>query len=260
MNIHVDTDDEMKCIDQIVHDPGDFRRIVFLHGESGSGKTALLRDLYKRKRAQTAIAWIDIKCEYDVITILDGVAEQFASQGISMARYERMSVRLSAGRPINIDLANVRANKSPIDVTVQAIDDRRDRARLLLAQLLDELEANSGPPRRLILLDGYEKACEELTHWINSSIMARIPFRTGTACVIAGIRHPPMPETSVRDRIILLPLKPLNESHVSEWLAAAGLDGRERDAELIRNGTKGNPGKIAEFIANLSDGRWGQEQ
>jgi AAA ATPase domain len=257
MEVHVNTDEEIRSIEQIVDDPDDPRRIVLLHGESGSGKTALLWEISKRKREQTAIAWIDIKREYDVMSVLDGIAEQFASQGISMARYERMSIRLSEKHPINIDLTHVRANRSPIDVTVQAIDDRRDRARLLLAQLLDEINSNAGPPRRLILLDGYEDACDELASWIGSSIAARILHRSGTACVIAGRRHPSLPEAPFRDRVVLHALRPLDESDVNEWFTTAGLEMRERDIRLIWSGTNGNPGKIQEFIVNLIDKRWG---
>ena len=192
----------------------------------------------------------------DLLLFLSDVANLFSAQGVHLSAYETMATRLATPQPLAVEISNVQAISSPFNIAITAASDMRQVADLLLNQLLADIETAPGPPRRLLLIDRYEQAGPQLQDWFGASLIPRLLFRNATVCVLAG-RHEPTVTYAEQQKVEQLSLQNLDSEHISQWLAAAGVPQTEDYAEFLWQGTRGVPGSIEPFIANLSSGsRW----
>jgi hypothetical protein len=252
MRIHVDQTKELACLANAVNAIEDNHRIVLLHGDRYSGKTAFLENAYTLYEEVTAIAWLDFNQVSDPLELIDNIANEFSSQDVALERY---FAALEEQQHIYVTLAHNRLKESAVDVSVQTSDARADRARELLGRMLDDLDKWAGPPRRLILLDNYEEASPGLSRWLQGTFLPRIAYCRSTVCVITGSHPPDPPSPPVLRKTARLTLKPLEEGDIKEWLIAAGLAGDDHHASYVWQGTQGIPGQAAIFIANLVSAR-----
>jgi hypothetical protein len=221
------------------------------------GKTALLDEIYDRHSGQTAVAQVDLGRTYSLLSFLNDVADQMGTQGIDCTAYEAVAARLAVPQPLTVNISDVRAYQSPIDITLGAIDEEQYVSELLLSQLFTDIETASGPPRRLLLIDGYEEAGPSLRAWLSASLIPRILRRSATVCVLACCLEPSL--TCAEERgVERLPLEILQVPHIGEWLAAAGVPQAEEFAEFLWQGSRGIPGNIYPFVINLIEARKGR--
>lgn len=257
MRIFVNRDDELKSVGSLLLDAANLQRIAVVCADTGMGKTALLDEIYDRHRANAAVAFIDVGRTYDLLSFLGNMADQLTEQGVRLSAYQTMATKLAAPQPLMVEIRDVQANSSPIDIAITATSESRQVADLLLKQLLTDIETEPGPLRRLVLIDRYEQAGPELKSWFGTSFIPSILFRSATVCVMAGCHEPTVTSAEQR-RIERLPLQELDAEHISQWLAAAGVPQAKDYAEFLWQGTKGVPGIIQPFIANLVSVREGE--
>jgi hypothetical protein len=250
MHIFINRDQQLRILESLIVNSENNQRLVIVCADNGMGKTALLDEIYDRHRMQTAVALVDIGRTYDLLALLNDVADQMSSQGVDCSAYRTVAARLTVPRPLTVNVSDVRAFQSPIDITLSAIDDQRYVAEFLLSQLLADLETASGPLRRLLLIDRYEEAGPHLQGWLGTSLIPRLLHRSATICVLAGCLEPSFTRAEERS-VERLSLEFLDMPHIGQWLIAAGVPQRDEFVEFLWQGSKGIPGNIYPFIINL---------
>jgi len=114
--IHVDRLGELAAVDALVHEPGERRRVAVVLADDGWGKTALLDEVVERYGGQTAVGFADLAESYEPLPLLDYLAEQFGTQGVDLTAYQRARDRLVQPDRVQVQLKNVTAIQSPIDI------------------------------------------------------------------------------------------------------------------------------------------------
>jgi len=247
MDIHVDQEQELNCLASMVNAPEDLRRIMLLSGADGSGKTAFLNKAFSLYSGVTAVTWVDLEQISGPIELMDHIATEFGAQGVVLEQYRAMALP-----SVSVGITKSRLTDSPIDVTIQGGLSREDRIRDLLVRMMNDLDKWRGPMRRLILLDNYEGASPDMSHWLAEALIPKLAYNRSTVCVITG-RQPPVPSgPSILLKSEHLTLRPLEEHDIKQWLIAAGL-ARAADDEtsFLWKATRGLPGILAILIGNL---------
>jgi hypothetical protein len=250
VRIFVDRENELSSLEALFLDGRNRRRLAIVCADDGMGKTALLDEIYDRHTSRTAIACIDIGRTYDLLSLLNDIADQLAAQGMDLRAYRAMAIKLAGPPHLKAELSNIKAYQSPIDVTINTIIEQRYTADLLLSQLLTDIEITPIPPRHLILIDRYEQAGKPLRDWLGASLLPRILHRSATVCVLAGCDEPSLTYAEQQHvERISLPL--LEVQDIRKWLVAAGVPQPEEYVTFLWQGTKGVPGNLQLFIINL---------
>ena len=252
MRIFVGRDDELRRVDRLVRDNEYERRMAIVYADKDMGKTALLDEIWDRYRTDTAVVFIDVGQEYEIPSLVYDIAGQLEGRGVQLSAYPN-----PPAQPVTVEISNVRAKNSPIDIAIDNANSSRQEADRLLRELLAEIDAAPGSLRRLVLIDEYEKAEAPLRNWLNTSFIPSLLSRNATICVVAGRREPSL-TIAQKDRADRLPLPELNEEDIDRWLDAAGVTHARDQAVWIWRGTRGVPGKINRFVINLIHSEGGQ--
>jgi hypothetical protein len=251
MRIFVDRDTALSCLKRLIREGLVPRQLAIVCANTGMGKTALLEELYDRYNGQNCVAYIDVGRTYELVPLLNDIAAQLEGQGVRLSKYRDLASSLALEQPVSVQLSNVQASNSPIDIAIDATRRSREVADLLLGQLLADIEANSAS-RCLVLIDRYELAEAPLQNWFITSLIPGILHRKSAICVLAGCTEPTLTFAEGQN-VERLSLPELQTGHISQWLVAAGVPQPTEYVEFLWEGTKGVPGSIQPFIINLLD-------
>jgi hypothetical protein len=219
--------------------------MAIVQAADGMGKTALLNEIYDRYLRVTTSVLIDLQQKPDPLCLLSEIADQLIAQRVSLPSYQR-----PAPQSPTLQIIDAKIKNAPINVYLDNSGQQRQQADNVLLNILGDMEASPGLPRRLVLIDQCDAAEDPLWDWLISSLIPGFLWRSAAICVLAGCRDLELTRPQ-EQRIDRLPLQALDEQAIGEWLVAAGLPQMEAQANFIFRGTLGVPGDVYKFIVNL---------
>ncbi len=231
------------------------QRILLLRGASGVGKTTLLgacvEDLEARDR--------DIFCcPLDLRS--SSIGEIFSRLGSRLGwhRLPQLEAHLAADRSARVSLDGVRLfgkdQRINVNLAMAASpEDRRQQIEARTDRIFEDLRAL---PRPLVMsIDHYEQASDEVSTWIEGSLLGRVSNVERLRVVVAGQKVPESSSDWGRwQRRDLYGVK-----QAEDWLPLVEAMGKQLPTEQpgwlagVCHALEGHPGKIMKVIVNLPD-------
>jgi hypothetical protein len=179
-----DYENERRAFEALLQDACP-QRILLLHGESGSGKTSLLK--HCQHRLQSTVAHVPIQLRGSTVD----VAEIFyrAGRAVSWERLRQFTgqvAQLQQAATVKIDRNWLLGINNHISVALQADSpqDRSYRRAALTEAWFEDVQALGEP--LLMVFDTYEAATVEIKEWLSGPFLARVATANPVRVVIAG--------------------------------------------------------------------------
>jgi hypothetical protein len=164
-------------------------RILFFEGESGSGKTILLRDCQRRIPAE--VQHIGFECKGRTISVAEIFSRSVRRLGWEGLSEFRESVStLSKGLTVNVHDIEQRGDQNTIDMVLRAEseDEKKNRQTMLTEAWFRDVRKRDDA--LLIIVDTFEQAGSALNDWFCGPFLARIPETPQARVLVAGQKIP----------------------------------------------------------------------
>jgi len=193
--------------------------ILFFEGESGLGKTALLRDC--KNRIPEGVKNISFDCKNTTISISEIFSRsvhRFGQVGLS-----EFGKSLSSLSRLNINVADIKqlGDQNTIDIALRAENEaeRETRRTLLTNSWFRDLQKLED--QLLVIFDTFEKAGLQIASWLCGPFLARVSDTPRMRVAIAGQRTPDLnpakPEPKRFTKLVRYVIFPCTRSRRKRW-------------------------------------------
>jgi hypothetical protein len=229
--------------------------ILFFEGESGSGKTSLLRDC--KNRIPDGVEHIAFDCKTRTISISEIFSRsvhRFGWKGL--AEFRKSVTSLSKGMTVNVNDIKQKGNQNTIDIALRAENEgeREDRQTLLTDAWFHDV--SNFENHLLVIVDTFEKAVNETANWLCGPFLARASDTPQMRVVIAGQETPDPNNIEWGDRCKHYQL--LGVLDALEWMPVVEAKNRYIDVDDpiswlagVCHATEGRPDRIIKIIESL---------
>lgn len=253
-NIFADYQGQRSAFDEFCK-PACKNSILFFEGESGSGKTALLRDC--KSRIPNDLKPIAFDCKTGTMSISEFFSRTVDKIGWDgLSEFRKGVFSFSKGLTINVNDIKQKGNQNTIDIALRAEGekDREDRQIMLTDSWFRDVRQLD--TRLLVIIDTFEKSSSEISNWLCGPFLARIPETPQMRVLLAGQKTPDPNNIEWGDCCKHLPLLGIIDAH--EWLPVVEAMGRniEMDNPIdwlagVCHALKGRPEAILKVIESL---------
>lgn len=230
-------------------------RILFFEGESGSGKTALLRDC--KSRISDDIEHIAFDCKTKTVTI-----SEFFSRSVGKIGWEGLSEfresvsSLSKGLTINVQDIEQKGDQNSIDIALRAESEKERENRQTMLTDAWFHDVRNLDNQLLVIVDTFENSGIDTCNWFSGPFLARIPDTPQMRVLIAGQKTPDPNNIEWGDSCKHYQL--LGVLDALEWMPVVEAMGRYIDVKDpmtwlagVCYALKGHPGTIIKTIEGL---------
>lgn len=220
--------DEIKLLDSIISGDEKEVRLIALKGESGRGKSRLIRE-YMRilRRNSWRLKMIDLKKEISAEKMLDRLINE-----LGFEHFEGYQDYFFDKRPRKMSR-----------------EEEQNWNRNLNRKFFAELNRVQDLQPYFLILDHYEKADRDLKEWLSKEFLENINSSMKLYVLIGGQEEPQISSYEDEERV-LFNLKSIPVDQFREFALQHDMD--ERTLKLIHSACKGIPSQLVEFISNYS--------
>lgn len=226
------------------------KRLITVSGESLTGKTTLLSQFERVcQDLGCAFAAISLKHVEDPHTIMDLICEQLGM--VNFPVYWTLSEEVALGR----DTATIESSVI-IFSSARVSASRREGAlhRHLTIRLFQDIGGIESSSTQVVLLDDFERALPDTSHWIQKDLIPRLCSTEGLVGAIAG-QAVPNASGKLSDYHEPIHLTGIPLGHWLEYAADQRLPFSKEYIASIHLALEGNPGMmITKFEETLLTG------
>lgn len=163
------------------------QRVVFYRGQSGCGKTTLLKLCRKRIPDSMHQLFIDFKSSISVIEVFYRAVSRLGWQNLPSFQAALAVFQPSIVAQIDNNQIHGQHNAISQVINVDSLVERRERQAHLTKAWLDDVQALD--KSLLLVIDTYENAVEEVKAWVNY-VLTCTPDHPRLRLVLAGQQVP----------------------------------------------------------------------
>ncbi len=228
--------------------------ILFFEGESGSGKTSLLRECMSQILADIKHITFDCKTTISISEFFSRSVRKVGWEGLS--EFRKSVLNLSKGLSINVHDIKQKGNQNTIDVALRAEDEKEREQRQTLLTDAWFRDVRNLDNSLLVIVDTFEKSISEMSNWFCGPFLARIPDTPQMRVLVAGQKTPDINNIEWGDSCNRHQLLGISDAH--EWMPVVEAMGCyiNMDDPLtwlagVCYAMKGKPSEIIKIIETL---------